>query len=240
MRRDAIIGVLLLEADHAEETVGWDDPFSWTPPAGLGRGFFGHPDFWPARTMFAVAAGATGVTSALGTPEAVEGVVGAIGRLDGRCDVIVDGCGYFGDAWTRLLRPPSTPTYLSALDLLDYTLRSTNRDVAVMSASTAPGERATATHPEANRVRVVGIDGREDWAHFARTDWAVEGLVTEPGIERGLRQVLDLEACPGRKLHDVGAILLECTVLPHFRAVIREYSDAPIVDIAQVVTGLLG
>ncbi len=239
MKAGPLIGVLLLEADHAVETLDWDDPSEWTPPVGLGAGFFGHPAFWAQRTVFAIAAGATGTTSALGTPEAVEGVVDAIRRLDGRCDLIVGGCGYFGDAWPLLTPPPSTPTYLSALDLLEDVLRSTSRDIVVMSASTAAGERAIAGHPAAERVRVVGIDGLDDWAHFARTDWAIEALVTDAGIERGLRTVLEAESGPGGKLDQVGAVVLECTVLPHYRRVFRDYTNAPVVDIADVVKGML-
>ncbi len=48
MRPAQVLGVILLEADHSLETLGWDDPFSWRPPDGLSDGFFGHPGAWPA------------------------------------------------------------------------------------------------------------------------------------------------------------------------------------------------
>ena len=83
-----VLGVILLDAEHSVETLGWDDPFSWQPPPGLGEGFYGHPAAWPLPVVFAVAEGATGKASAEGTPAAVQGVVDAIARLDGRCDLI--------------------------------------------------------------------------------------------------------------------------------------------------------
>ena len=234
-----VLGVLLLEAEHSVETVALDDPFGWSPPPGLSTGFFGHPAFWPVPVVFAVAHGANGTTSAQATPAAVQGVVEAIGRLDGRCDLIVGGCGYFGDAWPMLAPGPSTFAVLSALDQLDLILRSTAGPVVVMSASTAAGTRAVSGHPEAARIRVIGLDGRGEWAHFARPDWATASLVTDAGLEAALREVLGRESAPGGALDGAGAVVLECTVLPHHRSVIREYTRAPIVDVEQIVHGLL-
>ena len=234
-----VLGVILLEAEHSVETLGLADPYSWEPPQGLGAGFFGHPKFWPTPVVFAVARGATGATSASGTPEAVQGVVDAIGRLDRRCDLIIGGCGYFGDAWTELPVKPATFTVLSALDHLDLALRATAADVVIMSASTAAGRRAISGHPEAGRIRVIGIDGLGEWAHFGRPDWASAGLVSERGLEAALRSVLDRESAPSGALVGVGAVVLECTVLPQYRSVIREYTAAPIIDVEQIVRSIL-
>lgn len=234
-----VLGVLLLEADHSVETVGLADPFSWRPPAGLGRGFFGHPDHWPVPTVFAVARGATGATSAAGTDEAVAGVVEAIGRLEGRCDLILGGCGYFGDAWAHLPARPAAYTVLSALDQLDAVLAATALDVVVMSASTQAGLRAVAQHPGRDRIRVVGLDGVGEWARFARPDWAEAGLISDAGIADGLRRTLARHAVPGGLLDGIGAIVLECTVLPHHRAVIREFSTVPIIDAEQLILAAL-
>jgi hypothetical protein len=239
MRHDPVLGVILLEADHSVETVGWTDPFSWEPPAGLSVSFFGHPRHWPLPAVFAVARGATGTTSALGTQEAVQGVADAIGRLDGHCDLIVGGCGYFGDAWPLLDQPPAAFTLLSALDLVDATLASTSRDIVVMSASTAAARRVTGRHPQSSRIRLIGLDGVGEWANFARPDWASSGLVTDSGIVAGLRTVLERHAAPGGLLDGIGAVLLECTVLPYHRGVIREYTDAPIIDVERVLIGAL-
>ncbi|HEU0103485.1 MAG TPA: hypothetical protein VFR07_14295 [Mycobacteriales bacterium] len=234
-----VLGVILLEAEHSVETLGWDDPFSWQPPPGLGEGFYGHPAAWPLPVVFAVAEGATGKASAEGTPAAVQGVVDAIARLDGRCDLIVGGCGYFGAAWPALPAPPGTPAVLSSLDYLDDALRSTSRDVAVLSMSGPAATRFLADRPDAGRIRVVGLDDAKDWPLISRPDWATAPQWTLAGLEAGLRDVLAEAALPGGALDGVGAVVLECTVLPQFRAVVREYTRAPIVDVGTAVDALL-
>jgi hypothetical protein len=232
--RPRTIGVILLEADHSVETLDLPDPFAWEPPAGLTSGFWGNPAAWPLPVVFAVARGATGAASAQRTPEAVQGVVDAIARLDGRCDLIVGGCGYFGAAWPALPAPPRTPTVLSGLDLLDDALRSTSADVAVLSMSADAAAGFLASRPDANRIRVVGMDGARDWDGFAHPDWAIAPQWTLDGLESGLRDVLGTGALDG-----IGAVVIECTVLPQFRSVIREHTPAPIFELGAVVAQLV-
>lgn len=239
MRPAQVLGVILLEADHSLETLGGDDPFSWRPPDGLGDGFFGHPGAWPFPTIFAVARGATGRTSAECTPEALQGVADAVGRLDGNCDFIVGGCGYFGAAWSVIEKPPSTPTLLSGLDLVQQALGSTSRDVAVLSMSGIAASNFLAARPDARRLRVIGLDSAGDWPLVARPDWVTDPQWTLEGLERGLREVLDEEARPGGGMDGIGAVILECTVLPQFHSVIREYTKVPVYDIGAVVRQLL-
>ncbi len=234
-----VLGVVLLEADHSVETLDSPDPFSWQPPEGLAPGFFGHPKAWPVPAVFAVAAGATGRSSADGAPHAMRGVAGAVRRLDGRCDMIVGGCGFFGLAWPLLDPRPRTPTVLSALDFLDVALAASRRDVAVISTNTADGRHAVASHPAADRIRVAGLDGVGDWSAFAEPDWAHRPAWTMTGLEQGLRQILSRAAQPGGLLDSAGAVLLECTVLPQFRSVIREYTSAPIYDLVNIVRATL-
>jgi hypothetical protein len=229
-----VIGVILLEADHSVETLDLPDPFAWEPPPGLGAGFFGHPDAWPLPTLFAVARGATAAASAEAAPEALQGVADAVARLDGRCDVIVGGCGFFAWAWPVLEKPPVTPTVLSGLDLLDVALRATSRDVAVLSFSAPPAERFVATRPDLARVRVVGISPAGDWPLIGRPDWATNPQWTIEGVEAGVREVL-----AGGVLDDVGGVVIECTVLPQFRSVIREYTAAPIYEAGDFALSLL-
>ncbi len=236
---ELVLGVIVLEAEHSVETLDLPDPFAWRPPAGLSAGFYGNPDAWPLPTLFAVAENATGRSSAEGTPAAVQGVVDAVARLDGRCDLIVGGCGYFGAAWPHLDPAPRTPTVLSALDHLDDALRSTSRDVVVISMSGSAATTFLAPHPQSARVRVIGLDDAADWPLIGRPDWATAPQWTLDGLERGLRDVLAVAARPGGPLVDAGAVVLECTVLPQFRRVIREYTRAPIIDVGRIVDGLV-
>jgi hypothetical protein len=166
-------------------------------------------------------------------------VADAVSRLDGRCDLIVGGCGFFSEAWSAIETPPSTLTVLSALDLLDEALRSTAQDVAVLSYSEPPAERIVATRPEAERIRVVGMVPAGDWPAIGRFDWAVNPQWTLAGLEAGLREVLERELAPGGRLDGVGALVLECTVLPQFRHVIREYTVVPLYDAGTMAIALL-
>lgn len=239
MRPQQILGVIILEAEHSVDTLDLADPFSWRPPDGLGDGFLGHPGAWPVPTLFAVAHGATGRSSAECTAEALGGVASAIERLDGRCDVIAGGCGYFGAAWSVLDSPPETPTVLSALDYLDAALASTSRDVAVLSMSSKAAQDFLDRRVDAQRCRVIGLDDAGDWPLVARPDWVTNPKWELDGLVKGLRQVLDVESVPGGALDGVGGVLLECTVLPQFHSVIREYTKAPIYDVAAMVRQLL-
>lgn len=238
-RRNQVIGVVLLDADHSVETLDHDDPFAWEPPPGLTSGFFGHPAAWPLPTVFAVAWGATAAAAARGEPEAMQAVAEAVKRLDGRCDLIVGSCGFFAEAWDAIEMPPSTPTILSAFDLLDEALRSTAKDVAVISFSEEPAIRYLATRPDAGRIRIVGLTPAGDWPLIAPLDYAIRPQWTVAGLEAGLREVIAREVQPGGRLDDVGALVLECTVLPQFRHVIREYTNVPVYDAATAATALL-
>lgn len=234
-----VVGVVLLDADHYTETLDWDDPTGWVPPAGLGTGFLSHPDYWSRPAIFAVARGATAEAAAERRPEAIRGVVDAVRRLDGRCRVIVGTCGHFCDAWAELDPAPETPTILSALDVLPEALRWSRRDVLMLTMTTEVGRRSITHTPGSTRVRVVGIDGAGDWWKMDRPTWVTHRDWSEDGLEAGLRQVLESQRGPGGALEGVGGVLLVCTILPQFTSVIREYTDAPIVHVGGLAQSLL-
>lgn len=238
-RAAGALGIVVLDSEHYQETLEWDDPTSWSPPPGLGPGFLSHPAYWPFPVMFAVARGATSEAAAERRPEAVRGVVDAVRRLDGRCRMIVGTCGHFSDAWPALEPRPQTPTVLSALDALDDALRWSRRDVAVLTMTTASGTRAMAGVPGGTRVRVVGMDGAGDWTEMDRPDWVTHRTWSEAGLEQGLRRVLERESRAGGKLEGVGCVLLVCTILPQFAGVIHQYTDAPVVHVGNLVSTFL-
>jgi hypothetical protein len=233
------VGVVLLDAEHYVETLEWDDPTSWVPPPELGPGFLSHPAYWPLPALFAVARGATSEAADERRPEAIRGVVDAVRRLDGRCRVIVGTCGHFGDAWPALEPRPETPTVLSALDVLPDALRWSRRDVLVLTMTTESGRRSLADTPGSSRVRVLGMDGAGDWPSMDRPDWVRRRDWSEEGLAAGLRAVLERESGAGGALDGVGCVLLVCTILPQFTAVVREYTDAPIVHVGTMAESLL-
>jgi len=238
-RRQPVLGVVLLVADHAVETLDLEEPYAWEPPPGLAPGFFGHPRHWPVPVLFAVAENATAAAAAAGDPDAMRGVAEAVARLDRRCDLIIGSCGFFSEAWDAMVERPATPTILSGFDFLDDALRSTTRDVAVLAFSEPPAERFLAPRLDRARIRIVGLVPAGDWPLIGRLDYATNPQWTLAGLEAGLREILEAETRDGGKLDDVGAIVIECTALPQFRSVIREYTAAPIFDAGAVAINLL-
>lgn len=228
-------GVVVLDAEHSVDTV---DGAPFDPPEGL-RDFYGHPDTWPGDVLFAVPKGVTAGVAASGDEVAMRTVADAVRRLDGRCDVIVGGCGFFSGAWAHLDPAPRTPTLLSGFDLLDDALRATAAPVAVLSFADGPAQRVLAGHPAADRIRVVGISPAGDWPLIGRPDWATAPAWTREGVEGGLREVLTRELTPGGLLDGVGALVVECTIVPQFRAVLREYTAVPVFDVGTVAVTLL-
>jgi hypothetical protein len=229
-RRAQTVGVVLLNSTHAVDTLDLDDPFAWVPPPGLGRGFFGHPSAWPVPALFAVAENATSAAAALGDAAASRGVADAVARLDGRCDLIVGACGFFAYAWEAVSSPPTTPTLLSGLDLLDGALRASTRDVAVLSFGTSAAERFLERRTDRRRLRAVGLMPAGDWPKVGVPSYATDPQWTVEGLEAGLREVLEAETRPGGAMDGIGSLVVECTVVPQFRSVLREYLTVPILD----------
>ena len=238
-RRAQTVGVVLLESAHAVDTLDLDDPFAWVPPPGLTPGFFGHPGAWPVPALFAVARNASAAAAAVGDAAASRGVAEAVARLEGRCDLIVGGCGFFAYAWEAIGSPPATPTLLSGLDLLDGALRASARDVAVLSFGASAARRFLDRRADRERLRAVGLTPAGDWPKVGVPDYATNPQWTLEGLEAGIREVMERETRPGGALDGIGALVIECTVAPQFRRVLREYVTVPILDASTAAIAML-
>jgi hypothetical protein len=237
-RTRPVLGVVLLDGDHVTETARLESPFEWTPRHEAVRGFFGDPRTWPAPTLYAVASAADGPAMLDLRPAALQGVADAIQRLEGRCDLLVGGCGFFAAAWPLLRAQPHLPVLLSGLDLLDAALELTTRPVGILTYAAATTQRILQERPAQERMRIVGLETVGDWRYLAQQDWITRPRWTTDGLERGLRDLMGAEATSGA-FADIGALILECTALPRFRSIIREYLDVPIFDVASVARSLL-
>lgn len=231
------LGVVLLNADHATETLSAPDPFNVAPPAGLPPGFFGHRDFWRVPTVYAVAENATGPAILDGDPMAIADVVEAVERLAPHCDLIVGSCGYFHAA--QPLLSTTTATLLSGLSLLPNALASTAAPIGVLTYNQDATIRLLAGHPERDRIRIAGVDHLSGWSAISLTDW-----VTHPRWTVGQLRAELLATCQAERDHgvlaEVGAVILECTVMPQFRSDIARVLAVPVWDVAAVAKTLLG
>ena len=238
-RRLQTVGVVLLEADHAVDTLDLEDPFGWVPAPGLTSGYFGHPDAWPVPALFAVAEDATAGAAADGDAAASRGVAQAVARLDGRCDLIVGSCGFFAYAWEAIEARPATTTLLSGLDLLDDALGASERDVAVLSFSETSARRFLDRRADRGRLRAVGLTPAGDWPKVGVPSYATNPTWTLEGLEAGLHEVLERETRPAGALDGIGALVIECTVVPQFRGLLREYVTVPILDASTAAIAML-
>jgi hypothetical protein len=231
------LGVVLLQADHAVETLDAPDPFHVPAPPGMPPTFFGHPDFWPVPTAFAVARDATGSSILELDKQAVRSVIDAIGRLAPLCDLIVGSCGYFVAALPFVT--VETPLLLSSLQLLDAALRSSSRPLGVLTYNRSSTEKILADHPERDRLRVVGLDHMPAWGTISRPDWITARQWTEKALRTELLEICERER-RGGALRDIGGIVLECTALPQFRSDIFEVLLCPVWDVSAIAKTLLG
>jgi hypothetical protein len=233
------LGVVLLHGDHVVETLGLADPWSAPPPAGLPPGFFGHRDFWPVPTVYTVARAATGSAVLAGEPAAIRDVVAAVERLDasGQCQLIVGSCGYFHAAHESLCT--ATPVLLSGLDLLPLAMAGSARPVGILTYSAAATGELLRDHPDRDRLRVVGVDDRTNWAAISAADWITDPKWTIEGLRAELLDVVRYEVAHGRYT-DVGSVVLECTVMPQFRSDLIGALARPVWDVAAVARTLLG
>jgi hypothetical protein len=238
IRARPVLGVVLLDGDHVTETAGLKSPFEWMPRHDAMRGFFGDPQIWPAPTLYAVASAADGPAMLDLRPAALQGVADAIQRLEGQCDLLVGGCGFFAAAWPLLRAQPRSPALLSGLDFLDAALELTTRPVGVLTYAAATTQRILQERSAQERVRIVGLQSAGDWRHLAPQDWITRPRWTVGGLVQGLRDLMGTEATGGA-FSDIGALILECTALPRFRPIIREYLNVPIFDVASVARSLL-
>lgn len=241
MKRDPAglrLGVVMLDGDYVVEKRDFSDPFDAPPHLALPAGYMNQPDFWPVPTAFAVAAGATVRELFNGTSAALEGVVAAVDRLAQHCDLIVGDCGYMYWVVERSLLKADTPALLSGLQLLPSALESTCRPVGVLTASRAATEEMLAGHPQRSRMRIVGLDQQPGWAALTRDDW----ITLHPAVEQLRAELFDvcLHERQAGAFADVGALVLECTVLPRFRTELSTALALPTWDIAAVAKTLLG
>jgi len=223
---------------HLSPEFGSFGPDDSTGLGGLPPGWFECPASWPIPTTYAVASGAGAAATLGGKDAAIRGVAGAVSRLAESSDLIIGDCGFFWAARDRAVFSAGPPVLLSGLELLELAGRGTESDVAVITFSAPALERLLAKHPMRPRLRFVGLSDMPSWSHLAAEDyglspgWSTEQLGTE------LTQRLTERLADG-SLDGVGSIVVECTVVPQFRAALRELTRLPILDLREVALGFL-
>ena len=237
-RVDPRLGIVLLDLPHLKGDFG---AFAPNDPIGLGTlptGWFEAPSTWPFSTVYACAAGATAEATLAAEPASVSAVAAAVGRLSDSADLIIGDCGFFWAASETAHRATTTPLLLSALNLLDFAAATTRKDIGVLTFSAQDLERLFSDHPLRGRLRIIGVSNQPNWAALRKDDYGLRRSWSHRALGVELLEVL-IAALPDGSLADIGCLVLECTVMPQFRGVLRRATALPIFDVASTARALL-
>ncbi len=233
-----VLGVVLLDLPHYAGRSGAFTPAEEVGLGNLPRGFFECPATWPLPTAYEVAEGADIAATLSGAEVAKRGVATAVQRLAGECDLVIGDCGFFWVARERV-RGTTGSVILSGLDLLPLAASLTRRPIGVLTFSVDALGPMLAGSPFAHRLRVLGLAAEPTWSRLAVDDYGTDEGWTRDALETELLDRVATEVREGGLLHGVGALVLECTVMPQFAAALSTLTRLPILDLATLATGLL-
>lgn len=233
------LGIVLLDLPHFSARSGSFEPDDLRGLGTLGPGAFESPATWSLPTVYEVAVGANVEATLGGAAAATEGVREAVRSLDGRCELIIGDCGFFWAASQRFELESRSPAFLSALDLIEPLAHRTSGEIGVLTYSVPHLEQILADHPRRAQLRFAGVAAEPGWSRLGvdeyglNLDWEMDELEAE--LEAVLRREFDLSGA----LHGISALVLECTLIPQFRAAIRRITTAPILDLASLADAQL-
>jgi hypothetical protein len=233
------LGIVLLDLPHLSGSTGSFVPADGAGLGTLPRGALECPATWPIPTEYEVARGATAEATLRGERAAAEGVRDAIAALQGRCDLIIGDCGFFWGARRHVDIESHVPVLLSVLDILDQVTASTDAPIGVLAFSRELLERMLDSHPARDRLRIVGLSDQPSWSRLEEEEYGLKQGWTTADLEAELDAVMAQSLGSRGALDDAGALLLECTLTPQFRATIRAGTALPLYDVAHLALAVL-
>ncbi|MBK0422050.1 hypothetical protein JD292_08180 [Leucobacter sp. CSA2] len=236
-RSSAKLGVILCDLDSYEvdelQCLTDDAPGISDNPVG----FFENPRSWPGIPVaYAVARGARVEPLVAGDPAALAGFWDARERL-ADCSLVITDCGFFQYA-RREGRPLGT-TITSGLDLLSTAGMLTDAPIGVLTVSEPLARRLLEDHDLADRLEILGLQDQPGWDGILTNDHGYKNGWDLDLLRSGVVAVLERETAEGGRFAGIGALVLECTLLPGFRREIAALTPVPILDIASFAIGAL-
>ncbi|HKU96585.1 MAG TPA: aspartate/glutamate racemase family protein [Vineibacter sp.] len=153
---------------------------------------------------------------------------------DQGCRGITTSCGFAALLQPYLLEAVTVPVFASSLMLIPFiaaTLRRTRRVGVITAASASLSERhLRAVGVDPATIHVVGMEGCPEFAATAWQDRPTLDLDAAEAEAVGVARRL-IEAAP-----DVGALLLECSLLPPYAAAIQAATGLPVFDFTHLVS----
>ncbi|UFW51274.1 MULTISPECIES: hypothetical protein [Bradyrhizobium] len=227
--KQPVLGIIQLDSAHAMEGASGDViersdlmPFS-----------IGDPSLWHLPLQSVIAKRADIIANKVPTPEAVSGILEAVGRLDPHVQLIIGGCGYMLASRKYLYGRTSTATLTSGLEFLSLALRMTNRPVGIITWDVEPLVSLLEDHPGSERFRFLNVGDLPEWSK----SWTCRSAYRKPGgwtKERMAQQFADRLAeafAEDGIFEDVGVLVIECMIVPDFRETIRTVTSPPVLDL---------
>ncbi len=220
MKNEAAIGVLNL--DVGPERIG---------PQRDKPGFLRNDETFSFRVEREIVEGATIERVVDGDPELIPHFVAAAKKLERRgVAAIVGDCGFIATYQREIARSVAVPVISSSLLLvpLAYQMLSPNKRVGIITAESGSlAERhfkAVGWSGEDIPIAVKGLDDypSESWQPF--TDHSKKE-----------RNIVKLAEDLIRERPNVGALVLECTVVQPYSRAIKEATGLPVYDITTLV-----
>ncbi|WP_027803852.1 aspartate/glutamate racemase family protein [Paraburkholderia dilworthii] len=188
---------------------------------------------WEVFVCKTIAEGANAADNKIPTPEASQGILNAARRLEGHTDLIIGGCGYMWASREHLYGQLSTPAITSSLEFLDLALRMTKLPVGIVTWDAEPLMPLLIHHPGFARLRFVTIRDLPDFKKWVLDpcgkqvpcEWSKEGISVQ--LSDLMRDAFGRDGV----FNDVGILVLECTLMPDFRSVIRQITPIPVLDL---------
>lgn len=158
-------------------------------------------------------------------------VVIAAGRalIDEGVRAITGDCGFLAIYQERIASELGVPVFLSSLLQLDFIARilPPARSIGIVTANRKSLDRtvlgAVCTVPD-DRLVIAGLENKE---HFVDAVFTENGMLDDEIVEREVLETVDEITTEGR---DLGAILLECSLLPPYAAAVQQRTGLPVFD----------
>jgi hypothetical protein len=205
---------------------------------GLGQlppGFFECPASWSQPTAYAVARGATGLTSPELEADAFDGLIAAIDELAPHCSAIVTDCGLFYRARDTVARPSDTMLVLSGLELIEIAADRTRGPIGLLTHMPGDLDCVLEELRARERLALLTVAGQPAWEALAEPDYATAPKWTTAALREQLAATVQLAVSPGGAWEHVAAIVIECTFMPQFADDIRLIAGRPVYDASTLV-----
>lgn len=150
------------------------------------------------------------------------------------CRAITTSCGFAALFQRHLLEAVDVPVFASSLMLVPFisaTLQKNKRvGVITAEASSLSSRHLEAASIDSSAVYIVGMDGCPE---FAATAWNDRTTLDFSAAESEAVEVAKKMVEGGR---DIGAVLLECSLLPPYAAAIQAEIQLAVYDFTHLVT----